>query len=166
MKNLVGILLHPFFHLTKISRGVSTIIFHHIEEQEGTICVPIQEWNICKISSGLKVNIGSGKRDWNDWLCFDELDYEGVSKLHFEPSVVFPVSDKSVSLFYSSHCFEHLDDATLQKILFPLIQHLLQKPYLVVQNPAPLLLRLNQIQTADFSFDSIVLTQEFYLHSY
>ena len=96
---------------------IEPTIFHHIEEQEGTTCVPIQEWNICKISSGLKVNIGSGKRDWNDWLCFDELDDKGVSKIHFEPSVVFPVADKSVSLFYSSHCFEHLDDATLQKIL-------------------------------------------------
>ena len=28
------------------------------------------------------LNIGSGKRDWNDWLCFDELDDEGVSKCH------------------------------------------------------------------------------------
>jgi predicted SAM-dependent methyltransferase len=92
-------------------------IFHHaqpycLERRNGE-----DIWKMAQIRSGLKVNIGSGRRTWDNWICLDELTHEGVRSIKFDPSVELPLDDASVSLFYSSHCFEHLDDGTLLKIL-------------------------------------------------
>ena len=68
-------------------------------------------------NSGLKVNIGSGRRNWDGWVCFDELVHEGVSSLKLDPSVTLPLEDESTSLAYSSHCLEHLDSATVNRLM-------------------------------------------------
>ena len=64
-----------------------------------------------------KINIGSGLRDWESWLCYDELDAKGVTKIKFNESTQFPNKDNSVSLFYSSHFFEHVSDEVIKRIL-------------------------------------------------
>jgi hypothetical protein len=64
-----------------------------------------------------KLNIGSGLCDWVNWLCYDELDGKGVTKIKFDENTKFPIKDSSVSLFYSSHFFEHASDEVVKKIL-------------------------------------------------
>ena len=64
-----------------------------------------------------KINIGSGLRDWANWFCYDELDAKGVTKVKFDENTQFPNKDNNISLFYSSHFFEHVFDEVIQKIL-------------------------------------------------
>lgn len=64
-----------------------------------------------------KLNVGSGRRAWLGWLCLDEIDFPTVTKTHLSPSVVFPVASSSLDLAYSSHNLEHLDDATVDRVL-------------------------------------------------
>ena len=68
-------------------------------------------------NSRKKVNIGSGIRNWDNWICFDEITHEGVTRISFDSEVDLPLSDESVDLFYTSHCIEHLDDFTLIRLL-------------------------------------------------
>jgi predicted SAM-dependent methyltransferase len=89
-------------------------IFHHIEESLENAG---ESWLAYTNQNNLHVNIGSGARKWENWICLDELDFEGVTKIHFSSSVILPIEDNSTSLFYSSHCFEHLDDRTVERIL-------------------------------------------------
>lgn len=64
-----------------------------------------------------KLNIGSGQRNWVNWLCYDELDAKGVTKIKFDENIKFPLKDNSISLFYSSHFFEHVSDEVVRRIL-------------------------------------------------
>ena len=73
-------------------------------------------FRISRVNAGLKVNIGSGKRDWAGWTCFDELSHKGVTKILFDPKIILPIDNGSVSLFYSSHCFEHLSHETVERL--------------------------------------------------
>jgi predicted SAM-dependent methyltransferase len=95
---------------------VEPTIFHHFNPYDENLANSSLT-NFAKISTGSKVNIGSGRRDWSQWLCLDELEHPGVRKIVFSPQVSLPLDNQSVSLFYSSHCFEHLDDETLNQIL-------------------------------------------------
>ncbi len=74
-------------------------------------------FRISRVNARLKVNIGSGKRDWPGWTCFDELSNKGVTKILFDPKITLPIDNGSVSLIYSSHCFEHLSHKTVQRLL-------------------------------------------------
>lgn len=65
----------------------------------------------------IKVNIGSGIRDWQDWICLDEIESDYVTKISFTKESKFPILDKFVSLFYSSHFFEHISDEIAEQIL-------------------------------------------------
>ena len=64
-----------------------------------------------------KVNIGSGSRDWPGWICLDEINAKGVTQISFNETCNFPIEEKSVSLFYSSHFFEHISDAVVKRVL-------------------------------------------------
>jgi len=64
-----------------------------------------------------KLNIGSGQCNWTNWLCYDELDAKGVTKVKFDENTQFPIKDNSISLFYSSHFFEHVFDGVIRRIL-------------------------------------------------
>ena len=68
-------------------------------------------------AEGKKLNIGSGVRNWVNWLCYDELDAIGVTKIKFNENTQFPVKDNKISLFYSSHFFEHIFDNVIKRIL-------------------------------------------------
>jgi len=65
----------------------------------------------------VKVNIGSGARNWPGWVCLDELDSIGVTKMKFHERCDFPIDESSVSLFYSSHFFEHVSDPVVSRVL-------------------------------------------------
>lgn len=68
----------------------------------------------------LKINIGSGRRNWPDWICFDEIDNPGVTNLVLNETVKLPLYNQSVGLAYSSHAFEHLPDNTVYRIIWEL----------------------------------------------
>jgi predicted SAM-dependent methyltransferase len=64
-----------------------------------------------------KVNLGSGKKCWIGWRCFDALEYETIETLKFTPNCALPENLSKVDLFYSSHNLEHLNDETVENIL-------------------------------------------------
>lgn len=78
----------------------------------------VQElWYIADPNRGLRVNIGSGIRNWQGWICLDEIRGKGVTNITFNPNVSLPLPNNSTSLIYSSHCFEHLESKTLSAIM-------------------------------------------------
>jgi hypothetical protein len=74
-------------------------------------------WYFADPNRGLKANIGSGIRNWDGWVCLDEIKGRGVTNITFDPNVSLPLPDKSTSLIYSSHCFEHLEFKTISAIM-------------------------------------------------
>lgn len=65
------------------------------------------------------LNIGGGARfNHPGWLNLDAVD---TSEVHaaslFDPDYVLPVAARSVGLVYSSHTLEHLNDATVSRLL-------------------------------------------------
>lgn len=76
-----------------------------------------KHFNLPDFSGKKKVNIGSGVRDWPEWVCLDELNAPGVTKLSFSENSEFPIKEKTVSLFYSSHFFEHISDEVVCQVL-------------------------------------------------
>lgn len=96
---------------------VEPTIFHHSRHRARVESFGSEDWRLNKVASKLKVNVGSGRRSWRNWLCFDELAHEGVHRVVFDSSFAFPLDNETVSLLYSSHCFEHLDEATLRQVL-------------------------------------------------
>jgi SAM-dependent methyltransferase len=61
----------------------------------------------------MKLNIGGGPHFKHPgWI---NLDAE--TGFHFTPTRKFDIPSRSIDLVYSSHCLEHLDDATVQHVL-------------------------------------------------
>lgn len=75
---------------------------------------PQKIWNMAG-----KVNLGGGPNFMHKgWLNFDGVDRASVSSnVEFSGQTVLPVSTRTAALVYSSHCLEHLDDATVQQLL-------------------------------------------------
>ena len=63
-----------------------------------------------------KLNIGSGRRSWLGWECLDAVNYPTVKNINLSKDCIFPLSDKSIKLAYTSHNLEHLDDKTVNQI--------------------------------------------------
>jgi len=62
------------------------------------------------------VNVGGGPRfDFPGWLNLDNHTTEG--SFQFSPTCHFPLENKTVGLVYTSHTLEHLDDATVARVL-------------------------------------------------
>lgn len=66
-----------------------------------------------------KINIGGGPNwSFDGWLNFDAVDYDRIcSNIDLNENTTFPVSNRSTTLVYSSHCIEHLDDSTVDRVL-------------------------------------------------
>ena len=63
------------------------------------------------------INVGSGNRQWGpQWICLDEIDAEGVTKLKIGPDTIFPAQDNSIDMIYTSHLIEHQSDDTVDQI--------------------------------------------------
>lgn len=66
-----------------------------------------------------RLNLGGGRR----WQHRGWINLEGVAgpknpyPFLFSKDVVLPVPSSSIQLAYSSHCLEHLDDATVKRVL-------------------------------------------------
>lgn len=65
-----------------------------------------------------KLNVGSGRRNWGDgWFCLDEIEHDCVTNIIFDQNTKFPFQDRFFSMTYSSHCFEHLADDVLDRVV-------------------------------------------------
>jgi hypothetical protein len=62
---------------------------------------------------GQNVNVGGGSFNHLGWVNLDER-----TGFKFTPQATFPVQSKSAHYVYSSHCLEHLDDATVDRVLY------------------------------------------------
>lgn len=86
-------------------------------------------------AEGEKLNIGSGVRNWTNWLCYDELNAIGVTKIKFNENTQFPIKDNKISLFYSSHFFEHVFDDVIKRILSEVKRTATQNALFVLKIP-------------------------------
>lgn len=64
-----------------------------------------------------KVNLGSGRKAWISWRCFDALEYPTVETLKFDEKFKLPNDVQGVEIFYSSHNLEHLNDDTVDNLI-------------------------------------------------
>lgn len=61
----------------------------------------------------MRLNIGGGKNfNHSGWINLD-----AVTGFTFTPTCTFDIQTGSMELVYSSHCLEHLDDATVEQVL-------------------------------------------------
>lgn len=82
-----------------------------------------------------KVNLGSGKKSWIGWRCFDALEYETVETLTFTENSILPENLDGTELFYSSHNLEHLNDKTVANLIRQINQKLSKKGFLLIKMP-------------------------------
>ncbi len=78
----------------------------------------------------MNINIGGGRFDHPGWLNLD-----AVTGYKLSPSTMFPVEDHSAQIIYSSHCFEHLDDATVSRMLAESRRALRSRGWLALKIP-------------------------------
>jgi SAM-dependent methyltransferase len=79
------------------------------------------------------INIGGGKKFKVDgWL---NLDNVGADPFALTPICWLPVEDASLDLIYSSHTLEHLDDATVDRVLQEAYRALKPEGALVIKIP-------------------------------
>lgn len=65
-----------------------------------------------------KVNLGSGvTKLLPEWVNYDALSHPNINTIYFTTDTVLPHRDNSIKLVYSSHHFEHLNDATLDRMI-------------------------------------------------
>jgi hypothetical protein len=95
--------------------------------------------NIIKIINSkltrTKINLGSGKKSWLLWRCFDEVKYPTVEALRFDPVAKLPEDVDGIKLFYSSHNLEHLDDQTVDNLFNQIYQKLNNGGTFVIKMP-------------------------------
>lgn len=60
----------------------------------------------------MNVNIGGGNFKHDGWVNLD-----AIAGVELTPQTVFLVANQSAPIVYSSHCFEHLDDETVYRML-------------------------------------------------
>jgi predicted SAM-dependent methyltransferase len=82
-----------------------------------------------------KINLGSGKKSWILWRCFDELKYPTIETLKFNAATTLPEDVDSINLFYSSHNLEHLDDDTVDNIFNQVFKKLNHGGTFVIKMP-------------------------------
>ena len=78
----------------------------------------------------MNVNIGGGTFQYEGWLNVDRQTGFAIT-----PNTLFPVSDESVDLVYSSHFLEHCDDATVERVLYEAHRMLKPDGALVIKLP-------------------------------
>lgn len=69
-----------------------------------------------------KVNIGCGKVSWPNWILLDEINFSGVTSISLNKNTKLPLKDNSISLFYSSHFFEHINNKCIDRLLNEIIR--------------------------------------------
>jgi hypothetical protein len=84
---------------------------------------------------GKLVNIGSGKTTWEGWVCVDQLDHPGIENVTLDAGTTLPFEPRTVSLFYSSHCFEHLSTDTVERLISEMERTLAQEGRALIKIP-------------------------------
>lgn len=64
-----------------------------------------------------RVNLGSGRRKWRNWILFDEIENEGIRFFRFSDSATLPLANASVDLVYTSHFLEHVGDPVAEQVV-------------------------------------------------
>lgn len=82
-----------------------------------------------------KINIGSGRNVFLKWASIDELDYPGIDKIKLDEKVIFPYDSKSVSIAYTSHNIEHLNDKTVDRVIQESGRVIKKNGFLVIKIP-------------------------------
>jgi len=93
---------------------------------------------VSKINSKLiikKINLGSGKKCWVGWRCFDALEYKTVETLRFSENSRLPDNVDNIELFYSSHNLEHLNDETVDNLIQQIYQKLAKSGNFLLKMP-------------------------------
>lgn len=91
--------------------------------------------DISNINKGVKINLGSGPCDWDDWRCFDAIDHENVTSISFSPTFTLPIQDHEVALAYSSHKLGHLPDNIIERLLSEIKRTLMPKGLFLLKIP-------------------------------
>ena len=89
------------------------------------------------------INIGSGKRNWSNWLLLDELlntEQVNGSDPYIYPYVSSPFSTipaykDSADIIYSSHHIEHISDESLKRLFSEAHRVLRKDGYLLLKYP-------------------------------
>lgn len=82
-----------------------------------------------------RVNLGSGRRKWRNWLCFDHIQDEGISFFMFSETSDLPIASKSTGLVYTSHFLEHVRDSVANQVVSEAYRILKPNGVLVVKIP-------------------------------
>ena len=69
-------------------------------------------------AEGEKLNIGSGIRNWTNWLCYDELDATGVTKVKFNEKNKLPKAvNKKLAVEFIFYSIQYIFKSTsIEKI--------------------------------------------------
>ncbi len=127
-----------FHHLTGHAAARESSSFAnsvYSEDNTSNLTLKANNWHMHCPQRGLRLNVGSGRRDWHGWVCLDEIEAKGVTRINFHPDIVFPLNDSSSSLSYSSHCFEHLDIQTIRGVFRELRRVSLPKALFLLKIP-------------------------------
>ena len=124
--NFLGLILSTVFLLRK-SRIYQTDFLKFI------YCYVLSIVN--KIIKIKKINIGSGRNIFFNWSSLDELDYPGIDKIKLNERVKLPFVNKTISVAYTSHNLEHLDDKTVDRVIKEIARVTKKGGYLVIKIP-------------------------------
>ncbi len=81
------------------------------------------------------INIGSGVRDWKNWLLLDELSHPAIYPYRSSEISTLPALPGTADLIYSSHHIEHINDQALNRLLIESHRVLSNEGYLLLKYP-------------------------------
>ncbi len=101
------------------------------------------------------INIGSGIRDWKNWLLLDEISHHNVYPFKSSEDCSIPAESNSADIVYTSHHIEHIPG--------PALHALLRESHRVLSKSGRLILKypdydwfLEQYKAGDTSFVNLI----------
>lgn len=91
--------------------------------------------NILPKSQTRFINIGSGFRNWDNWLLLDELKSPYIFRFQVSETCQFPAFENSSDFVYSSHHIEHLPTKSFRKIVLNTKTVLRKNGYFLLKFP-------------------------------
>lgn len=89
-----------------------------------------------KTTGGEGLNIGGGRNTrYPGWINLDAATDGSRESFILSPHCHFSLDDKSIVTAYSSHVFEHLDDATVSRVLSETHRVLMDDGYFIIKIP-------------------------------
>ena len=81
------------------------------------------------------INIGSGIRDWKNWLLLDEITHPNIFPFKSSASCSLPAKTCSADIIYTSHHIEHISNDALERLLQESHRVLEKGGYLILKYP-------------------------------